>query len=253
MIGIEIKPTIGVGDAVQFSSAPENYFRATGNKLIDVSRPWFFDFNPYVIRTDETPETSIQMWNFSPTQRQWPVPELRKDKPKVYLSNAEIGASIFNVPVVLNRPRLYQFENEIEYSNRCMVLLQTSGISHSEMPERVLNHIVEKYGKVLFHIGPYGKLKPDVPHIETPTLWDLAKLISVSRMFIGLDSGPAWIASAYPDVIVKKLRNKPTYGVLKEWVPLEIGNIHSHWDDRMHQIFNHSEDDIGFTSSYRKI
>lgn len=253
MLGIGIKSTIGIGDAIQFSSTPENYFNATGKKLIDISRPWFFDFNPFVVRTDEEPEQTFEMWNFCPLQRQWPIPELRKDKPKVYLSNAEIGAEVFGVPVSLNRPRLYQYENEMQYSSRYMVLLQTKAISHGEMPLHIINHIIEKYGNFLYHVGPYGDHRPDIPHIKTPTLWDLSKLISVSRMFIGLDSGPSWIAACYPDVIVKKLRTKPSDDVLKTWVPLEINNIHSHWDDRCQQIFNIYEKDIGFTTSYRKI
>jgi hypothetical protein len=50
MIGISVNPKIGIGDGIQFSSVPENYFIATGKKLYDVSKPWFFDHNPYVTR-----------------------------------------------------------------------------------------------------------------------------------------------------------------------------------------------------------
>lgn len=250
MIGISIKPTIGIGDALQFSSVPENYFRATGRKLVDVSKPWFFDSNPFVERDYKGELARVQeMWNFSPRQYSWPT--LRTHG--VYLSNAEIHASVFGVPVSLNRPRLYRFE-DFPFHERQRILFQTEGRSHGRMPEHIINHVMQKYGptRQLFHIGPgdsYG-----LPHIETPTLWELADVISKARMVVALDSGPAWVAACYPDVLVKKVRTKPTDpDAFKTWVPLSVDNIHSHWDDRCHQIFNVHEEDQGFTSTYRKL
>ncbi len=253
VVGITIKPEIGIGDGLQYSSLPENYFRATGRKLQDLSRPWFFDHNPYVERgAEHDPTKTLELWNFSPRQYDWPDMRTPHEKPRVFLSNAEIWAGVFNVPVVLNRPRLYMFE-EYPYHKREKILFQTEGRSHGVMPEQVVQHVLQKYGpsNALFHIGPgetYG-----LPHIETNSLWGLAEEISKAKMLIGLDSGPAWIGACYPDVIVKKLRTKPGLDSLKTWVPLEIDNFHSHWDDRCHQIFNTTSDDIGFTSSYRRI
>lgn len=256
MIGIEIKSTIGVGDALQYSSLPENYFAATGQKLIDVSHPWFFDKNPYVVRTTEKPERVQQMWNFSPTVYEWPNPR-EKDKPAVYNSNAEIWAAVFGVPVVMNRPRLYLFE-EYPFHQREKIMLQLHGVSHGTMPENIVNHVVEKYGvSNLSIVGPvpekYEYLLKKFPHEYTPTLWHLAEKISQARMLIALDSGPAWIAACYPDVIVKKVRTKPLPENFEKWVPLEQRNIHSHWDDRCHMIHNTSDRDIGFTWGYKRI
>lgn len=248
MKGIAIKPTIGVGDALQFSSVPENYFRATGERLVDVDRHWFFDFNPFVVR-DAQPTSVKQMWNFSPKQFDWPTPPREEG---VWLANAEIWAAVWGVPMVLNRPRLYRFETPV--SDRETILLHTDGRSHGEMPEHVVQHVLKKYGPTrrLFQIGKSSK-DYGIPKIETPTLWDLAFTISSSRMLIGMDSGPSWIAACYPDVVVKKLRTKPSAERFKNWCPLSARNIHAHWDDRCHQIFNPSEDDVGFTTSYRKI
>lgn len=263
MIGISIKPTIGIGDGLQYSSLPENYFRAKGQKMYDISKPWFFDYNPYVSRDPSIqPSPFRELWNFSPTQYQWPDPRLvlpRKgdhnppeQRPKVYLSNAEIWASLYDIKPVLIRPRLYRYE-DFPFEQRKMILLQTEGRSHGALPKKIADHVVNKYKATgqLFHIGPgetYG-----LPHIETPTLWELAKLISEASMLIGVDSAPSWIAACYPDVIVKKVRIKPQPDLFQEWIPLEIKNIHSHWDDRCHQIYNTSEDDIGFTQSYKKM
>lgn len=252
-IGINVKPNIGIGDALQFSSLPENYFKATKQKLIDVDRPWFFDHNPFVER-NESPDKTIQLWNFRPTQFQWPIP--RPSRAEVYLNNAEIWASVLGVPVILNRPRLYRFE-DFPFEKRTMILLHTVGASHGEMPEHVLQHIYNKYHKTnqLYHIGPMSSKARSLGLVKlpTPNLWDLAALISKSRMLLGMDSGPSWIAACYPDVVVKKLRTKPIPEKFKDWIPLEIKNIHAHWDDRCHQVFNPTKEDIGFTSSYLKM
>lgn len=261
MIGISVKPTIGIGDGLQFSSLPENYYRATGKKLFDLSRPWFFDRNPYVVRDAAEPlqvhiDQTIELWNFSPSSYQWPDPRLPHE-PKVYLSNAEIWAGVLRVPVVLNRPRLYQYE-DFPFSQREKILLHTSGMSHGEMPKHIVEHIIKKYAGTgqLFQVGPKGPyaLEWGLPRLETPTLWDFAELVSKARMFIGMDSGPSWIASCYHDVVVKKLRVKPNPPEeFSGWVPLKIHNIHSHWDDRIHQTFNVTDRDIGFTYSYKRL
>lgn len=248
--GIAIKPTIGIGDALQFSSVPENYYRSRGVKLVDVNRPWFFDHNPFVIRDENVkPTKTTEMWNFSPKQYDWPKVRAHG----VYLSNAEIHASVWGVPAVLNRPRLYRFE-DFPYEKREKILLHTDGKSHGAMPKEIIDHILKKYmpTKRLYQIGK-SELSLGIPRIETPTLWDLAQVISEAQMVIGMDSGPSWIAACFPDVVVKKVRVKPSPDVFKSWVPLAFDNIHSHWDDRCHQIFNTSDEDVGFTYSYRKI
>lgn len=242
---------MGIGDGLQFSSLPENYYKATGEYLVDISRPWFFDHNPYVSRETIVADTVTELWNFSPKQYDWPV--IRPEG--VYLSNAEIHASVFGVPVSLNRPRLYKHE-VFAFERREKILLHVDGKSQGMMPDHIIKHVVNKYKKTsnLFIIGnamvfeDYG-----LPRLFTPTLWHLAELISQARMLIGMDSGPSWIAACYPDVVVKKVRMKPTPETFKTWVPLAAANIHAHWDDRCHQVFNPTEDDIGFTGSYLKI
>jgi hypothetical protein len=252
-IGITIKPTIGVGDALQFSSLPENYYRATGQKLYDLSRPWFFDHNPFLIRGsgDARVTKTVELWNYGP--RRYDFPQLReKHQADVYLSNAEIWAGVLGVPAVLNRPRLYRYE-DFEFHRRQTILLHIDGRSHGQMPDHVIEHVLAKYAGC--NLRQIGKSNVDlgIPKVETATLWDLAQEISRASMLIGMDSGPSWIAACYPDVVVKKLRTKPMPEHFKSWVPLERANIHSHWDDRCHQIFNPTDEDIGFTSSYRRI
>lgn len=254
MRGITIKRHIGIGDGLQFSSLPENYFKATGEKLIDISKPWFFDYNPYVER-DPFYRCGVaqELWNFGPKQYEWPRP--RNVNAQVYQSNAEIWAALFGVPVVLNRPRLYRFEEAFPFSERNKILLQTHGRSHGVLPQYIIDHVINKYGQTgqLYHIGLPKDPDYGIPKIPTPTFWDLAKVISECRMIICPDSGPSWVAACYPDVVVKKIRTRPDLTVLKSQIPLRIDDIHSHWDDRCHQIFNISQEDVGFTSAYTKI
>lgn len=252
MIGVSIKPSIGIGDGLQFSSLPENYYRATGKRLLDISHPWFFDHNPYVIRNSPNrPSRCVELWNFGPRQYDWPKPR-GADDPQVYLSNAEVWASLFKVPVVLNRPRLYQFE-DWHYSKRELILLQTKGKSHGALPEVIVEHVIKKYGaENIMQIG-FDNRDFGLTKLETPTYWDLAEVIARARIFIGPDSGPGWIAACYPDVVLKIVRLRESPDKLKNWVPLDRGNIHSFWDDRCRQVFNTSEEDVGFTSTFRKL
>lgn len=259
-IGIEIKPTIGIGDALQFSSVFENFFRATGKKLLDINKPWFLDYNPFALRDDSViPNKKVQLWNFSPNQFEWPEPARSEDRPKVYLSNAEIWATVLGVKVVLNRPRLYRFE-DFPFASRKMICLHVNGVSHGEMPEHIIRHVIQKYAPtrelVLVGNSSFDSVldkRFGLPQIPTKTLWDFAELVSKARIFIGIDSGPSWIASCYPDVIVKKVRTKPIPEVFESWVPLQIRNIHSHWDSRECMIHNPTENDIGFTWSYKRL
>lgn len=257
MIGVTIRDNIGIGDKLQFSSLPENYFRATNQKLVDVSNSWIFDHNPYVLRNVPKEKIKIvrELWNF-PHKEDYRNPRKYVNDPTVYLSNAEVHATRFNVPVVMNRPRLYRFE-DFPFHQRTKILLQTHGKSHGALPEHVIKHVISKYKPTgqLFHIGLPTDPDYGIPKVATPTIWDLIELISRARMLIGPDSGPTWIAACYPDVVCKKVRLRKVAGQkeMQDWVPLEITNIHSHWDDRLAQICNPTEDDQGFMPSYRRL
>src|SRR6202167_1343909 len=67
MLGITFRGASGLGDKLQFSSFPENYFRNAGEKVIDVDRSWIFDHNPYVER-DKVPDRMIDLWT-----QPWPL------------------------------------------------------------------------------------------------------------------------------------------------------------------------------------
>lgn len=245
MVGISVKKTIGIGDAVQFTSLPENYFRATKQKLVDIASHWIFDHNPYVLRGVNRLDRIFELWNYRPE----PTP-----REGVYLSLAERYTHILNVPCIMNRPRLYKFEEPIPFQSRKLILLHVQGVSHGILPGNIIKHVIQKYGgNDLYQFGLPSEPEVGLPRIHPKDLWDAARIISQARMFIGPDSGPSWIAACYPDVLTKIVRTKPTLEHFKNWVPLSARNIHSHWDDRSRLIYNPSDDDHGFTWSYRRI
>lgn len=230
---------------MEFTSVPENYYRKFGTKLIDTEKHWVFDCNPYVIR-GRTATRKVRLWNYNPVY---------KPRPSVYLSLAEKCAGPVDAgdAVVLRHPRLYRFE-DFPFEKRTKILLQPQGVSHGRLPPPIIEHVLKKYAHCDLHqIGTFDE-KLGIPWIETKTLWDLAEVISQARMLIGPDSGPIWIAACYPDVVVKKVRTKPPLDVLKQWVPLDVSNLHAQWDDlQLFQVYNTTKDDVGFTSSYLKI
>ena len=251
-VGITVTTTIGLGDAVQFTSIPENYFRHTGEKIVDTQSHWVFDFNPYVERNVDKVDKEINLWN----AQSFDIPTNHNDR-TVMLSNAEAHSRHFNYPIVLNRPRLYRFEDYL-YFDRDLIILHTRGRSHGQLPEHIVKHVLKKYGmaNVKWLAAPgeewsYGFVVPE--KVQYKNLWEMVEKISQCAMFIGPDSGPSWVAQCYPDVITKKVRLIPSVEALKNWVPLEWCRLGSYWDDRSAFIYNPSEDDAGFTWSYKRI
>ena len=251
-VGIHNNGVQGVGDLVQFTSLPENFFKNTGEKLIDFYRNWVFDHNPYVRRDIPDPKHKIRLFNF-PKQYEWPRPH-----PKFYNSNAELHASVFNLKTIhLQRPRFYIYE-DFPYFERKNILFHIKGRSQGILPNHVIEHVVKKYNHENFYqVG--GEGDPDiqgVKRIRTTSIWELAKVISEARMFIGVDSGPSWIACAYPDVQLKKIRrafkNRGPHS--PDYMPLDIDNHESHWDDiSICKIYNCENTSTGYAESYLKI
>lgn len=248
-VGITVRQ-VGIGDGVQFTSLPQNYFKATGHKLIDVSKPWYFDHNPYVFR-DIKPTQIKELWNYP---KLYDYPKVREG---VYMTNAEIHCAVMGVKEPhLIRPRLYRYEH-FPFKDRSSILFHPFGRSHGSLPKKVIMHILNKYKECgLTQIGLATDPPIGIPKLVTPTLWELAEKISQCKMLIGIDSGPSWIAACYPDVVIKKIRTKFQFGYCepKDWIPLWYDNPHSYWDDRgLFKIYNCFEDDVGMTESYLKI
>jgi hypothetical protein len=85
-------------------------------------------------------------------------------------------------------------------------------------------------------------------------VWDSVKLIASAQIFIGVDSGPSWIAAAYPGTWAKKvLTHFSTEELSGALTPMASYNCDWHWYDQSFTYFNQTDHDIGFTYSFKKL
>jgi ADP-heptose:LPS heptosyltransferase len=85
-------------------------------------------------------------------------------------------------------------------------------------------------------------------------IWEVVKIISQASIFIGVDSGPYWIAACYPRIFRKKvLMQYPPDYLRRGFVPMHVINPHVHWHDASCLYFNRGVDDAGVTYGYVKL
>ena len=110
MLGITLEGAKGLGDALQFSSFPENFYRNTGERVIDLDESWCFDHNPYVVRGVE-PSLSLNLWTRKCSSEQSGVLIERFRWKPTWSSIAERTTALFNHTAFLRHPRLYRYED----------------------------------------------------------------------------------------------------------------------------------------------
>jgi hypothetical protein len=243
-----------IGDKVQYSSFPENYFLNTGQLLIDVDKSWIFDYNPYVIRTDIPYEIAYPDLEIIDIWQGIGVPGKDEDwkKSSVIKSIAERTCNLFNFKTFLRHYRLYKFEDTPLKSNQIVVHLQ--GNTFGTVPNYVAEQILKNYEgfDLLLIGGKYDKYIPGFINKLGLDLWDTAKLISESPTYIGLSSGFLGVSLCYPRVNKKVLLMEDS-STLKNLIPMDANNPDYHWLDHSFSFFNIKEEDIGVSFSYKKI
>jgi hypothetical protein len=263
MLGISIAGAAGLGDTLQFASFPENHFRNTGEKVVDVDHCWIFDHNPYVVR-DAQADRVINLWT-----EPWPAKsglQTRQfvDRP-ILFSLAERHASILGHTAYLRHPRLYRFEDLPLLRNR--VVVHTTGkdlppvVEHGEdrrrvLPEQVIEFVRDRYRDCeILQVGARDDVDAHVTDCRgIPDLWDVVKIIAQAGIYIGVDSGPYWIAECFPRIFRKRvLVQYPPEFLRKAFVPMHALNPNWHWHDHSCLYYNRSEDDAGVTYSYLKL
>ena len=262
-LGITLAGALGIGDKLQFSSFPENYFRNTGQKVVDVDRVWIFDHNPYVVR-DAQPDRIINLWTQKWLEGDSVPLEDYKTKP-VFSSIAERTSRIFGHTAYLRHPRLYQFEELPTLEKR--IVLHTTGknipphVALGEdrlrrLSEEIISRVRDVYaGYEIIQIGSASDVDAHVVDCRgLADIWEVTRLIAQARMFIGVDSGPYWIAASYPRIFRKKVMMQYAADYLREqFVPMHVLDPHSHWHDASCLYYNRTTDDAGVTYSYLKI
>lgn len=263
MLGITLGAAQGLGDKLQFSSLPENYHRNTGEKLVDVDGAWFFDHNPYVVRGVQ-PDRVVDLWTTP-----WPgargVTAQQYEARPVFFSQAERTSSIFQQRAFLRHPRLYRFEDLPRLEKR--VVLHTTGkkippqLQQGEDAARVLSaeiieHVRSAYrDHEIIQVGSADDVDAGVVDCRgIPDIWEVVKTIAQAGTFIGVDSGPYWIAACYPRIFRKKvLMQYPPEHLHTRFVPMHVLNPHVHWHDHSCLYFNRTRDDAGVTYAFTKL
>jgi hypothetical protein len=233
----------GIGDKVVFASFPENWFKATGEKVIDLDEAWCYDHNPYVSR-GEAPDRVVDFFEL----------ENAYDGELIHSVAHRVCRSM-GIPCKVRHPRLYQLE-DAEPDPR-QVLVHVTGRTTGSIPTRVCEHIrqaysrrrVEQIGVASDRDGGFGQ------RIHPPGPWDLAREIALSGLFIGVPSGPMNVANCYPRIPKKIILSSDvwTLEAIERFFPLSNQNVLHHWYDHNCQYYNCTDEDIGVTYSFRKI
>jgi hypothetical protein len=230
----------GIGDKLQFAALPEIFHDNTNEKIVDVSRCWVYDYNPFVIRENIPCEQHINLWGLSHTYKQ-----------VQYLSTSErfFKNTIFkDFKINLRHPRLYRFEDLKTIPNR--IVIHTTGKSEGgSISDEALKQIEKRYSHFeVIQVG--GKNDKPTNFINKLGLgiWETVEIIASASIFIGIDSGAGMgIANCYPRVNRKIILNRNDMDTIS---PL---NPYTGWLDFNVQYFNQTEHDMGTTYSYKKI
>jgi len=251
----QARSLLGLGDQLQFTSFPENFYKSTGEKVVDIDNNELFDYNPYIIRGQE-PKYILDLWRMTDVAQGG----VKYDKNKCILSLAEKNIYIANkilntnLKTFLRTPRLYIHEDAEIKSNQ--IVVHFFGKSHKAIPDKVIYKIKDNYKDFkIIQVG--GKTQKKYSIFEDGmglSIFDTAKLISESILFIGINSGMINIALCYPKVNKRMILNHDDKGYdLENMVPMDAQNGHYHWLDFGIPIFNTSDIDIGVTKSYNYI
>jgi len=243
-LGIVIPDTLGVGDKVQFSHIPENFYKNHGIKLIDVSHCWTLDKNPYIERGVK-PDQVLDLWKFSFNARN-------------SLSRAELMNSVFKFSKIYCRsPRLY-FNEEPKHVIQNKICLHSQGISSKSIfSYKIIEKIKERYSNYdIVQVGGKSDVDCGVNDARGLNMWDTVKEISTSAIFIGVNSGMMNIANCYPHInkkLIIDLASGQFNENLNRFHPLSFDHHLFLWVDYGWQYYNDTELDIGCTYSYTKI
>jgi hypothetical protein len=263
MIGITMVGGHGLGDKLQFTSFPENYFRNTGERVIDLDHSWVFDHNPFIVRNIE-PDSIVNLWTTD-----WPwkaeITNVDYERRPVYGSTAERTGMIFGHEAYLRHARLYRFEDLPTIQRRVVIHTTGSKLKPAydqgedqirQLSPEIIEHIREKYADYeIIQVGASTDLDAQVIDCRgMEDIWETVRIIAQANIYIGVDSGPYWIASCYPRIFRKKiLMQYPPEYLRKNFVPMHVLRSHSHWQDASCLYFNRTMDDAGITYSYLKL
>lgn len=249
MIGIS-NSGAGIGDKLQFSSFPENWFLEKNEKIIDLENCWIFDHNPFVAR-GEKPSQKFDLWfesaNLNQKQRQGKI------KHKLLGMPHRICAH-FDIPCKVRRPRLYLYEDVIP-DPKCVTVHAVGKSEGGKISKETADYIDKNYGHCkIFQVG--GKDDPKLSKNWIDCLgmgmWETAHTIASCGTFIGVNSGLSHVANCYPKVRKKIIVNQYSKEQLVNWIPTQYPEWTA-WIDFGWEYYNVYDYDIGATYSHKLI
>jgi hypothetical protein len=234
----------GIGDQIMFSSFPENFYKNTGEKIIDLTNSWVFDYNPYILR-GEDPDFIL-----SHLHRQMEI--INKGERKDWKSDAEEICSNFGLEkTFLRSPRLYKYEES--ETQKDLVVVHTTGKTVGSMPEKIIKQIELNYSSYrVIQIGSSLDKQTNFEKMLDLNKWDTAKIISEASIYIGVNSGFYHVANCYPKVRKKIICEYQDENFLLKFEPKKQ-SLSTEWYDFNIEIFNSYEYDIGSTRSFKFI
>jgi len=248
-LGISFNNTPGIGDKLQFSSVPENYYHTYGQKIIDVDRSWVYDHNPFVDRDSKADE----IYNPWTSQNSNIDNKINNNSLNYGLLGLSLrAAAALDLDVVLRHNRLYIYEsNEIECKK---IVIHTDGKTEGgTINDSIIEQIQKNYQNYkIYQIG--GTSDRDTPFIDMRGLdiWKTAEFLSSAEIFIGVNSSMMHLANCYPKIRKKIIILQYNKEELKYFYPSAYGN-YTHWIDYNNELYNAYEHDVGATMSYKKI
>lgn len=265
-----------IGDQVSTTAIPENVFNITKQKCIITDKDiWAFKHNPYVVFMSEEDAKDYPIISLIPDCRMQKQAEKYYDMMKVLASNGQTEYMCVNMgfnDVRLRHPRLYIYEDSETKPNKIVVHTTGSDRTRDNEPairtnsgedsvrifsDEVCDAILKNYKN--FEIIQVGGVddKPLGGHSTNLCgkldYWEVAKEISESARFIGVNSGPMHIANCYPKVDKRIVLMEFPRNTLMNFRAGDIRNWLFSWIDPTSTFFNKTEIDIGYTYAYSKI
>lgn len=248
-IGISFNSALGIGDKLQFTSIPENFYFTHGYKIIDVDKSWVYDYNPYVDRESKADE----IYNPWASQNINIENKIRNNELKYELLGLSLrAAAALDLNIRLRHNRLYIYEDQPIESKK--VVIHTNGRSEGgQINDEIIDQIYENYnGYQIYQIG--GKDDRNTPFIDMRGLdvWKTAEFIASAEIFIGVNSSMMHLANCYTKVRKKIIILQYNQEDLKYFYPSAY-HKYTHWIDYNNELYNQYDYDIGATMSYKKI
>lgn len=265
-----------IGDQICTTAIPENIYNVTGNKCaITDSRIWAFQHNPYVEFLSEIAAKSLPKISLIPDSRIKQQAEHYVSMMHCDITNSQTEFICVNLnfnDIKLRHPRLYIHENSKIIPNK--VVVHTTGSDRTRdgeiairtnlgedsirvMSDAVIDSILENYNDyTIIQIGGESDKPIDGHSINLCgklDYWEVAKEISESAIFIGVNSGPMHIANCYPRVTKKIILQEFPVETLLTYRPGDSRNLLFSWIDPSNIYFNKFDTDVTFTFSHKKI